>query len=206
MGGGSKLSHKLHTNGLDSNRNHCLLFLVRRQRGPIKNLEGSGWPGIPWFWGRPATHPPKDAAQKWQQLRIGWCSSACRGRSGILTCFCRTARNVGATTAGPMHLELELHKRNHHREKPEHHNGEEPLLTANQRKPEKSREDPARPENKVVKLKVHQPPCGCGLAAKSCPTRATPWAIALQAPLSMGFSRQEYWSGLPFPNSKHPLP
>ena len=28
---------------------------------------------------------------------------------------------------------------------------------------------------------------------------ATPWTIARQAPLSMGFSRQEYWSGLPFP-------
>ena len=27
---------------------------------------------------------------------------------------------------------------------------------------------------------------------------ATPWAVAYQAPLSMGFSRQEYWSGLPF--------
>ena len=27
----------------------------------------------------------------------------------------------------------------------------------------------------------------------------TPWSIAYQAPLSMGFSRQEYWSGLPFP-------
>ena len=26
----------------------------------------------------------------------------------------------------------------------------------------------------------------------------TPWAVAHQAPLSMGFSRQEYWSGLPF--------
>ena len=29
---------------------------------------------------------------------------------------------------------------------------------------------------------------------------ATPWAVAYQAPLSMGFSRQEYWSGLPFPS------
>ena len=29
---------------------------------------------------------------------------------------------------------------------------------------------------------------------------ATPWTIAHQAPLSMGFSRQEYWSGLPFPS------
>ena len=29
---------------------------------------------------------------------------------------------------------------------------------------------------------------------------ATPWTIAHQAPPSMGFSRQEYWSGLPFPS------
>ena len=27
----------------------------------------------------------------------------------------------------------------------------------------------------------------------------TPWTVACQAPLSMGFPRQEYWSGLPFP-------
>ena len=30
---------------------------------------------------------------------------------------------------------------------------------------------------------------------------ATLWTVAHQAPLSMGFSRQEYWSGLPFPAS-----
>ena len=29
---------------------------------------------------------------------------------------------------------------------------------------------------------------------------ATPWTVAYQAPLSMGFSRQGYWSGLPFPS------
>ena len=29
---------------------------------------------------------------------------------------------------------------------------------------------------------------------------ATPWTVAHQAPLFMGFSRQEYWSGLPFPS------
>ena len=29
---------------------------------------------------------------------------------------------------------------------------------------------------------------------------ATLWTVAGQAPLSMGFSRQEYWSGLPFPS------
>ena len=38
------------------------------------------------------------------------------------------------------------------------------------------------------------------LVAKLCPTFATPWTIALEAPLSVGFSRQEYWSGLPFPS------
>ena len=39
---------------------------------------------------------------------------------------------------------------------------------------------------------------GYGLVAKSCPTLATPWTVACQAPLPMGFSRQEYWSGLTF--------
>ena len=29
---------------------------------------------------------------------------------------------------------------------------------------------------------------------------ATPWTVACQAPLSVGFSRQEYWDGLPFPS------
>ena len=42
--------------------------------------------------------------------------------------------------------------------------------------------------------------CGGGgsLVAKSCLTLETPWTVACQAPLSMGFSRQEYCSGLPF--------
>ena len=39
-----------------------------------------------------------------------------------------------------------------------------------------------------------------GLVAKSCPTLGTPWTVACQIPLSMGFSRQEYWNGLPFPS------
>ena len=41
------------------------------------------------------------------------------------------------------------------------------------------------------------------LCVLSCFSRAqlfsTPWTVTLQAPLSMGFSRQEYWSGLPCP-------
>ena len=32
---------------------------------------------------------------------------------------------------------------------------------------------------------------------------ATLWTVALQAPLSLGFFRQEYWSGLPFPPPRH---
>ena len=39
-----------------------------------------------------------------------------------------------------------------------------------------------------------------GLLAKSCPTLAIPWTVACQVPLSMEFSEQEYWSGLPFPS------
>ena len=41
---------------------------------------------------------------------------------------------------------------------------------------------------------------GGGLVTKLCPTLVTPWTVARHAPLSMGFSRQEYWSGLPFPS------
>ena len=41
--------------------------------------------------------------------------------------------------------------------------------------------------------------CFC-LVPQSCPTLLRPpWAVAHQAPLSMGFSRQECWTGLPFP-------
>ena len=39
-----------------------------------------------------------------------------------------------------------------------------------------------------------------GFVTESCLTLATPWAVGHQAPLSMGFPRQEYWSGLPFPS------
>ena len=39
-----------------------------------------------------------------------------------------------------------------------------------------------------------------GLVAKLCPTLVTSWTVACQAPLSMGFSKQEYWSVLPFPS------
>ena len=34
---------------------------------------------------------------------------------------------------------------------------------------------------------------------------ATPWTAAYQAPLSMGFSRQEYWSGMPLPSPRYTI-
>ena len=40
--------------------------------------------------------------------------------------------------------------------------------------------------------------CAC---AQSCLTLATHWTVARQARLSIEFSRQEYWSGLPFPTA-----
>ena len=38
-----------------------------------------------------------------------------------------------------------------------------------------------------------------GKSLSHVPPLATPWTVAHQAPLSSGFSRQEYWSGLPCP-------
>ena len=45
--------------------------------------------------------------------------------------------------------------------------------------------------------------CVCVLVASCVQLFATPRTVALQAPLSMEFSRQEYWSGLPFPSLGH---
>ena len=45
------------------------------------------------------------------------------------------------------------------------------------------------------------------MCARLCPTLCDSLIVALQAPLSVGFSMQEYWSGLPFPppgNLPHP--
>ena len=40
----------------------------------------------------------------------------------------------------------------------------------------------------------------CAKSVQSCPILCDLWTVANQAPLSMGFSRKEYWSGLPFPS------
>ena len=39
----------------------------------------------------------------------------------------------------------------------------------------------------------------CAKSLQPCPIFATLWTVACQTPVSMGFSRQEYWSGLPCP-------
>ena len=39
--------------------------------------------------------------------------------------------------------------------------------------------------------------------AQSRPTLVTPWTVVYQGSPSMGFSRQEYWTGLPFPSPMH---
>ena len=39
----------------------------------------------------------------------------------------------------------------------------------------------------------------CGQMPSCVQFFVTPWTVAHQVPLSMGYSRQEYWSGLPFP-------
>ena len=41
---------------------------------------------------------------------------------------------------------------------------------------------------------------GSGLVAMLFPTLVTPWLIAIQAVRFMGFPKQEYWNGLPFPS------
>ena len=63
-------------------------------------------------------------------------------------------------------------------------------------------------ENPVCRSNLHSllicMPISCIHAQllSQIPLFATPWAIAHQAPLSMGFPRQEYWSGLPFPTPR----
>ena len=46
---------------------------------------------------------------------------------------------------------------------------------------------------------AHYPECACSVA-QSCPTLFNPMNFTHQPPLSMGFSRRGYWSGLPFPS------
>ena len=56
------------------------------------------------------------------------------------------------------------------------------------------------------RLKMHVCVCVCVCVCYSLSRVqlfVTPWTVSRQAPLSVGFSNQEYWSGLPFPSSEH---
>ena len=58
-------------------------------------------------------------------------------------------------------------------------------------------------ENKFSIIKsiyLNYPCTGASKSLQSCLTLCDPWTVAHQAPPSMGFSRQEYWSVLPFPS------
>ena len=55
-------------------------------------------------------------------------------------------------------------------------------------------ENPMNSVNSILTLKVKVKSLS---RVRLC---ATPWTVAHQAPLSMGFPRQEYWSGFPFPS------
>ena len=61
-----------------------------------------------------------------------------------------------------------------------------------------------RTENNICLVEVYRSivtwPWKWVLVAQWCRLFVTPWTVACQAPLSMEFSRQEYWSGVPFPS------
>ena len=52
----------------------------------------------------------------------------------------------------------------------------------------------------MIHLSMVRVPTVCAQSLSRIQLFLTPWTIAHQAPLSMEFSRQEYWSGLPFPS------
>ena len=58
-------------------------------------------------------------------------------------------------------------------------------------------------QSSLKKLNTELSRC-CYLVTQSCLTPVTSWTVARQAPLSMGFSRQAYWSGLPSPSPELP--
>ena len=60
---------------------------------------------------------------------------------------------------------------------------------------------PSEPPGKPLSTDIQKEMILCGFWGEASRLRlfVTPWTVALQAPMSMGFFRQEYWSGLPCP-------
>ena len=78
-------------------------------------------------------------------------------------------------------------KRSHHDEKGEHHN----------------ESSPRPPQVDKDHGKQRRPSAAKNVCVQSCPTLCGPVDCSCQAPLSMRFSRQEFWSGWPFPPPGH---
>ena len=57
-----------------------------------------------------------------------------------------------------------------------------------------------RLQEQSTKCRILGLACVCAQSFSCVQLCATPWTVAYQSPLSMGFPRQEYWSGLPFPS------
>ena len=55
----------------------------------------------------------------------------------------------------------------------------------------------------VLNRNKYPPTAAAAKSLQSCPTLCDPRTGAHQAPPSLGFSRQEHWSGLPFPSPMH---
>ena len=66
----------------------------------------------------------------------------------------------------------------------------------------KNSDDPATPSCLCLLPRCHPESMCCAVLTHFSRVRlcGTPWTVAHQAPLSMGFFRQEYWGGLPFPS------
>ena len=62
----------------------------------------------------------------------------------------------------------------------------------------KNKEDIGVVMSRIWKIMLQLVFSGGGLVTKSSLTLGTQWTVACQAPLSLGISKQEYWSGLPF--------
>ena len=63
---------------------------------------------------------------------------------------------------------------------------------------------PSEPPGKPLSTDIQKEIIVCGFLGEASRLRlfVTPWTVARQAPMSMGFFRQEYWSGLPFPSPR----
>ena len=58
-------------------------------------------------------------------------------------------------------------------------------------------------DSKVIRARLSSQIESESEVAQSCPTLWDPWTIVYQAPPFMGFSRHEYWRGLPLPSPGH---